>query len=277
MQPVVVTLTGTGTPRPAKGRAGAGVLVEHGNTALQFDAGRATVLRLREAGRACRELDAIFVTHHHADHVMALPDLLLTRWIEGAREPVDVVAPAGPLDDFGRDVLKLFDHDIAARRAHTGRPPLPLPVWHAFEASTEPSVVWKTEGCEVSSVSVRHEPVEPAVAYRVDLAGRKIVISGDTRVCAEVEMLARDADLLVHEVVRVADLEGGRDYIADYHADSVALGGLAERAGVRRLVLTHLEPAPESQEQERAFVRDIRDGGFGGEVHVGRDLMQVRL
>ena len=48
--PTVVTLTGTGVPLPTPGRAGPGALVQHGEVALQFDAGRGTVLRLTEAG-----------------------------------------------------------------------------------------------------------------------------------------------------------------------------------------------------------------------------------
>src|ERR1700753_2472043 len=87
----VVTLTGTGVPHPSPGRAGAGVLVRHGSTALQFDAGRGTVLRLSEAGCGIHELDALFVTHTHSDHVMDLADVAMTRWVQG------IMHPAGPL------------------------------------------------------------------------------------------------------------------------------------------------------------------------------------
>ncbi len=91
MATTTVTLTGTGVPHPSPGRAGPGVLIRHGAVALQFDAGRGTVLRLSEAGVACHDLDALFVTHVHSDHVVDLADVVMTRWIQGT------LHPAGPL------------------------------------------------------------------------------------------------------------------------------------------------------------------------------------
>lgn len=77
-----VILTGTGVPHPRPGRAGAGVLIRHGDVALQFDAGRSTVMRLMDAGTLPHALTAVFLTHVHSDHVVGLPDLAMTRWIQ---------------------------------------------------------------------------------------------------------------------------------------------------------------------------------------------------
>lgn len=96
-----VTLTGTGVPHPSPGRAGAGVLVRHGDSALQFDAGRATVLRLVEAGCAMHQLDALFVTHLHSDHLVDLADVVMTRWIQQVLHPsgtLPIVVPEGDAD-----------------------------------------------------------------------------------------------------------------------------------------------------------------------------------
>ncbi len=89
--PTIITLTGTGVPLPAPGRAGPGTLVQCGDVALQFDAGRATVLRLTEAGCPPHALAAQFVTHVHSDHVVDLADVVLTRWL------FTQLQPAGPL------------------------------------------------------------------------------------------------------------------------------------------------------------------------------------
>ncbi|MFH5822316.1 MBL fold metallo-hydrolase [Georgenia sp. AZ-5] len=271
-----VTLTGTGTPRPAPGRAGAGVLVQHHDESIQIDAGRATAMRLAEAGLACNRLDALFLTHHHSDHVIGVPDLLISRWVMGATEPLVVVAPDGPLTEFGGHVLDLWAEDLRIRQEHTGRAPMPAPAWRAFDATGRPTVVWEGRKVRVSSVLVQHQPVEPAVAYRVDTdAGTSVVVSGDTRVCDGVSQLAHGADVLVHEVVRPALLGKQRGYIGEYHAEAVALGALAAEARVARLVLTHLEPAPTTPEDEAAFEKDVREGGFTGEVVVGQDLSRV--
>ena len=74
-----VVLTGTGMPHAQPGRAGPGVMVRHGELVLQFDAGRATVLRLVEAGVRPGDVDAVFITHHHSDHLTGLVDLVFTR------------------------------------------------------------------------------------------------------------------------------------------------------------------------------------------------------
>jgi ribonuclease Z len=67
MTTTTVPLTGTGVPHPAPGRAGSGVLVRHADVALQFDAGRGTLMRLAGAGASAHELDALFITHVHSD------------------------------------------------------------------------------------------------------------------------------------------------------------------------------------------------------------------
>jgi ribonuclease Z len=131
-------------------------------------------------------------------------------------------------------------------------------------------------------MSVHHEPVPEAVAYRVITPAGIVVVSGDTRVCAEVEAFATDADVLVHEACRASamhDLIRGTVFetIFEYHADSVALGDLAQRARVQHLVLTHLIPAPATDEEESAFERDVRSGGFEGSVTIGRDLYSVEV
>ncbi|MEW2354575.1 MBL fold metallo-hydrolase [Spirillospora sp. NPDC029432] len=278
MLDATVTLTGTGTPLPVPGRAGPGTLVRCGPLAAQVDAGRGTVLRLAELGLDCPEVGLLALTHHHSDHLVGVADLVLTRWVQGGFTPLPVLAPEGPAARFARHVLDIWADDIAVRRHHTGRPALPALDVRAFEAPAAPAVVWRSESVEVSAVAVRHEPVEPAVAYRFDTPSGAVVISGDTRVCDEVEELARGAQVLVHEACRGDAVRSrGKRFIADYHADTVELGAMAERAGVATLVLTHLEPAPRSPEEAAAFAAEVRRGGFGGRLIVGEDRATISV
>ncbi len=281
-----VTLTGTGVPHPAPGRAGAGCLVRHGEVALQFDAGRSTVLRITEAGVRPHALTATFLTHVHSDHLVGLPDLAMTRWVEQqlhATGPLTVVAVEGLAAHFVKHMLEPFADDIAVRMEHVGAP-APRVDLRTFAVPTEPTTVWTSADgtVVVDAVAVHHEPVPEAVAYRVTTPDGVVVISGDTRVCGEVESFAAGADVLVHEACRataMSALIAGTVFetIFDYHADSVALGGLAEAAGVRHLVLTHLIPQPDTPEQEAEFEADVRSGGYTGPVTVGRDLMTFTL
>lgn len=278
-----ICITGTGVPRPTAGRAGPGVLVRAGDVALQVDAGRATVLRLTELGVELPSIDALLVTHHHSDHLTGAADLVLTRWLydAGASPPLQVVAPAGPAVRFVERLLDPWADDIAVRSEHGAdgtRPGIDL---RPFDAGPEPTVVWSRGDVAVSAVTVHHEPVVPAVAYRVDTPDGSVVVSGDTRVCDEVEALARGADVLVHEAARIRalapQLAGTRfERIFDYHADSVELGALAARAGVPMLVCTHLIPSVPVGAFE-GFRDDVREGGYEGRLCVAEDRLRVRV
>ena len=284
--PTVVTLTGTGVPLPAPGRAGPGTLVQHGDIALQFDAGRATVLRLTEAGCPPHALTALFVTHVHSDHVVALADVVLTRWIFTQLHPsgpLPIVVPQGAAAHFVRRALDGYDDDIAVRLAHVDPEP-PRTDLHVFDAPPEPAPVWASADgtVTVDAVAVHHEPVTGAVAFRVTTPTGVVVVSGDTRVCDEVEALSRGADVLVHEACRTTKLRDAIagtsfEHIFSYHADSVPLGAMAERAGVSHLVLTHLIPPPNTGDEAAAFAADVREGGYTGRVTVGTDLRRVEV
>src|SRR5688500_8369336 len=106
-----VILTGTGTPRLFPGRAGAGVLVRYGDIELQFDAGRGTGLRLAEARTGPGRLNAIFLTHHHSDHMVDLADLVMTAWINFQTPPV-IVVPEGPAARFARGLLDPWAEEL---------------------------------------------------------------------------------------------------------------------------------------------------------------------
>lgn len=273
-----VVLTGTGVPVPDPERAGPGTLVRTGGLALQVDVGRATVMRLAGAGTRPEDVDAVLLTHHHSDHLTGLADLLLTRWIGGAHRTT-IVAPDGPAADFAERALDPWADDIDVRVAHVGHGGPPAVDVHRFPAGPEPVEVWRRDDVVVRAVSVRHEPVLPAVAYRIDGPDGGVVVSGDTAVCAEVERLAEGAEVLVHEVFLRSLTEATRadahlQALAAYHADAVDLGAMAARAGVPRLVLTHLIPPPRRGYDD--FVDEVRRGGYEGEVVVGPDLTEVR-
>ena len=279
--PMRVTLTGTGVPHPTPGRAGPGALVRYGDIALQFDAGRGTVMRLAEAGCTPAYLSALFLTHVHSDHLIDLADVTMTRWLQQQLHqtgPLHIVATEGEATYFVKHMLDIWGHDIALRTGHVGSEP-PEFVLHTFTARTVPTEVWRSADGDVivEAVAVHHEPVAEAVAFRVTTPAGVVVISGDTRVCDEVQSLAQGADVLVHEACRktaMADAIRGTIFetIFSYHADSVPLGGLAQQAQVGHLILTHLIPSPPTAAEEQNFVDDIRQGGYDGALTIGRDL-----
>jgi ribonuclease Z len=281
-----VILTGTGVPHPRPGRAGAGVLIRHGDFALQFDAGRATVLRLMEAGTPPHALTALFLTHVHSDHVVGLPDVAMTRWIQqqlAPSGPLLVVAAEGLAARFVRRMLEPYDDDLALRTEHVSAAPIEVTL-QTFAVPSAPETVWESPdgSVRVLATAVHHEPVPDAVAYRIETPGAVVVVSGDTRVCAEVEALAAGADLLVHEACRTMAMQpliAGTVFetIFSYHADTVSLGSMAARAAVPHVVLTHLIPPPDAPDDAARFAEDLRAGGYDGDITVGEDLTTIVL
>jgi ribonuclease Z len=246
-------------------------------------------LRLCEAGIAAGRLSALFVTHHHSDHLTGLTDVLFTRWLENHRgfSPLPVVAPRGPAVSVLERMMDPWSDDIEIRRAHVERGDHPAPRIVAFDPGPagDPAVeVWRDDavGVRVLARSVHHEPVLPAVAYRVETPDGAVVISGDTSVCDEVGEFARGANVLVHEALRRDLIEPLVDavphlvHLMEYHSDVVALGSLAEAHAIPHLLLTHLIPAPRpGTDDEAGWIREVRRGGYTGKVTVARDLVSA--
>lgn len=283
-----VTITGTGCPIPDAHRAGPGALVRYASdnapvsehVTLQFDAGRGTVTRLAAANVWIPDLTAVFLTHYHSDHVSGLYDLVQTCWImdrADQRQSVPVIAPNGASLDFASTLFDATTADIDVRAAHTGRSSRPGVQAIGFDAPRSPAEVWASDdgAVNVSASQVRHEPVVDAVGYRVDTPDGSVVITGDTKVCDEVAVLAQGCDVLVYEAMRFSffdDLPAHRHFVMDYHADTKMLGAQAAEIGVPKLVLTHLIPAPTTDAERQIFVDEVRSGGYQGEVVVADDL-----
>lgn len=282
-----VSVTGTGCPIPDAKRAGPGVLVRCDELCLQFDAGRGTVARLSGLGVTPAQLDAVFITHHHSDHLLGLADVLLTRWIMDRDDSIgviDVVAPAGPAVDFCSRVLDIYDLDIQERIEHNKRSQLPQNNIVSFDAESHLVPVWRAEtrrgSVVVESILVHHEPIVPTVGYRITTPDGVVAITGDTVVCDEVRELAEGADVVVYEALRFSAFEGlgqNRRFILDYHADTKLIGQQVKDLDVATLMLTHLIPPPNTEEEKEAFASEVRAGGYTGELIVSDDLDTVKI
>lgn len=280
-----VIITGSGTPIHLPHIAGPGVLITHDDIALQFDAGRATTMRLAAAGLPLPQLTAVFITHHHSDHVVGLTDLLLTRWLDDlertGQKPLPVFVPAGPAEELVSRLLDPWEGEIAMRAEHQDRPDSPHPDVRAFEPNDWARRVFRQDDVKVDAFRVRHEPVSPAVGYRVTVPEGVIVISGDTVVCSELERAAEDADVLIHEAFCLRAVPEGLlsdlDRLAAYHADAYQVGKMAARLDVDTLILTHLIPPITRENVRDAFIDEVRNAGFDGRLIVADDLTRIGL
>jgi len=193
---VKVTLLGTGSPTLNPERLGPCTLVEAGSEKLLFDAGRGCAIRLAQARVPWRELTTVFLTHLHADHTFALTDLFLTGWILGRANPLEVRGPSGTKEMLA-SMVQAIDLDIASR-LKSGMQLRQPPKYLASEIQR--GVVYERGGIKVTAFEVDHS-ITPAFGYRIDVNGRSVVISGDTRYSETLIQNAYGVDVLVHEVV----------------------------------------------------------------------------
>ena len=124
----------------------------------------------------------------------------------------------------------------------------------------------------------------PALAYRFDTADRSIVISGDTAYSKNVLNLARGADVLVTKpstcqalertVAKAPNAPRLLEHILASHTRVEDVGRLAEEAGVKTLVLSHLVPADDPLVTEEIWRREARKH-FSGDLIVARDLLEI--
>ena len=286
-----VGLCGAGSPFPDELRAGPCTLVIAGPHLLVFDAGNGASRNMGKMGFAQGQIEALFLTHFHSDHIDGLGELLLQRWVQGGhREPLPVYGPEG-VQAVVDGLRTTYQQDQHYRVEHHGADVVPASgfggVAHPFSMdATGRMVVMKTPDLQVTAFAVNHGPVHPSVGYRIDYKGRSVVLSGDTIESPAVVREAKGADLLLHEALsprlvnalsqvaaesRQARLAQIFRDILNYHSTPEEAARSAEAAGVRALVLHHIVPTlPPLPGMEKAFLGEARTL-FKGPLRVGRD------
>src|SRR6266700_348235 len=190
-----VTLLGTGTPFPSAERFGSGILVEVAGKKLLFDCGRGVVIRLTQVRVDPKDIDGLFLTHLHSDHVVGIPDLWLSGWFLGRSKSLPIWGPPGTRS-MTEHLVQAFGFDISIRQAAPD--PLPAKGVEIDATEIEQGEIYNDGLARVSAFLVDHGPVKPAFGYRVDGAGHSVVISGDTKFCQNLIDFAKDADCLIH-------------------------------------------------------------------------------
>lgn len=286
-----VALCGAGSPMPDTRRAGPCTAVVAGQRLFIVDAGSGASRNLTLMNLPPARVEAILLTHFHSDHMDGLGELLMQRWAaSSAASPTPVHGPPG-VETVVAGFAQAYSLDRGYRIAHHG-PEVTPPAGYGATARPfaipegETSLVILDEpDLKITAFRVDHDPIDPAVGYRFDYKGRSAVISGDTTPSAVVEAQARGADLLVHEALsidlvnrqRAAAEAAGRTNLAqifgditDYHTTPEQAAQLAERAGVKFLLLNHIVPPLPLRALEGPFLGEARDQ-FSGSLRIGRD------
>ncbi|WP_185976255.1 MBL fold metallo-hydrolase [Mycolicibacterium sp. 018/SC-01/001] len=289
-----VVLCGTGSPEPSAARAQACTLVSVGGKMFVFDAGEGASKSLAASGVALADIERVFLTHLHSDHFNGLGALINQSWIWGRSQPLDVAGPTGTAEVVGalNDAYRIDNGfrtanmpDLDSKRAAARANPMDI----VIPSQAHSVRVYDDDGVTVDAYRVVHDPVEPAFGYIIRSQGKKVFISGDTRLSPSNLPAMQDADLVVHEayashLVRRAipimremgmqhDAEVAQRTIA-YHADTIELAKQAAEAGVKHLALTHLTPYPDTAIKRHMFTAGMREY-YGGTLTVGTDGLVI--
>src|ERR671915_2220145 len=273
-----VLFVGTAGSAPSARRPLPATLVRRGGERLLFDCGEGTQRQLvRSIGLI--ELEEVFLTHFHADHVLGLPGMIKTFSLRQRERPLTVYGP--------RRLSELF----RLLQPIVGRPPFPLELVE-LEANDE----LDRDGYRIAAYATDHAPgsigyalvedprpgvFDPARARELGVTpgpdfgrlqsgetvdgvrpdqvmgeprrGRKLVLAGDTVPCEMTRLVAYQADLLVHEATFLdEEAERARE---TRHSTALGAAELAAAAKVNMLALTHVSPrygGRELKEEARA-------------------------
>ena len=265
---------GTAGSVPTARRGLPALLLRAGGERLLFDCGEGTQQQLlRSIGLP--DIDAVFITHFHLDHWLGLLGMLKTFDLRARERPLTVYGPPGLTALVGglRPIIGRTGYALGVAELEPYEEIRfgtfvisPFPVKHRVEAYGYAFVeddrpgrfdveaaraLGVTEGPDFGRLQ-RGETVDGVTPEQVvgpDRRGRRIVYSGDTAPCQAVEVLAHDADLLVHEATFMED-ERARAR-ETFHSTAHQAGEIARDANVRLLALTHLST--------RYFPREVRE------------------
>ena len=273
-----IVMLGTGTPFPEPERSGPAVAIVVDDTPYLVDFGpgvvrRAAAMSPKYGGDMealiIKNLNVAFLTHLHSDHSAGLPDLILTPWIAGRDQPMEIYGPDG-IKEMASHVLQAYEADIRYRV--DGLEPTNDLGWRVNAHTLDDGVVFEDDKVKVEAFRVRHGTWENAFGFRFTTPDRVIVISGDAAPDAAVEKYADGADVLIHEVYSDSGL-ARRDafwqkYHSTNHTSASALGEIASRAKPQLLVLYHVLFFGSSEE---TVLEELRQD-YNGDVVLAHDL-----
>jgi len=250
-----ITVAGSGTVVPSLQRRQSCVVVRAGGETLVFDLGSGAVRGMLRADLDPFAVDRIFFTHFHPDHTVDAVPLLfaINHGARGKRtRPLRVAGPE-PFTEFWASLMKVWgtwmSGDYATLLSELPRE-CPSPI--------------KLAGCRLSWAPAEHR--RESVAYRLDAGSGAFVYTGDTEYSESVVELARDADTLLIECAFPDDTP-----VAG-HLTPSGVASIASKAGVKRVVLTHIYPMTDLLDLVSEVGRS-----FDGEVIVAEDGLALEV
>ncbi len=267
-----IIFLGTGGSWPTVRRNVTATALKRESDITLFDCGEGTQRQFQKSKFSYMQISKIFITHFHGDHFLGLPGLIQTMQLNDREKPLHIYGPKGIINltkqllslGYFRPKYDIFTHEIKPEEKieFDGYHIKPFKVEHnvsafgyVFEENKRPGKFNKPKALELGvpegplfsklqkGQQIRLEDgrkITPDMVMGPDRAGRKIVISGDTKPSENLFKNAKNADVLIHEATFLSELEKNAN---DYgHSTAAQAARIAKKANVEKLFLTHISP-----------------------------------
>lgn len=291
-----IFLIGSGGPFNNDVRLAPCIAIVAGGEFFLVDVGPGTYRVVDVMRLPASHLSKILLTHFHSDHIGDLGEANMMSWANGRTKAIEVYGPEG-VEKVVNGFIMAYELDSGYRVAHHGKDIIipeagtPISKTIKFEDPNERVLCFEKNGLKVYTFEVDHSPVKPAVGYRIEYKGNVVVITGDTKKTDNLVTHCKDADILFSEAISYELLnnmiEGLKRInltrmvkimtdIQDYHMEPIVAAGVAQEAGVKKLVYVHVTPPLLNKGVEERYLKGVSDV-FDGEVVLGKDRMKFRL
>jgi len=275
-------ILGSGTPNPDPERYGSGYAIIVNESAYIVDFGPGIVRRIsamspswggKFSSMELKNINIAFLTHIHSDHSGALADLILTPWIMGRSEPLNLYGPKG-LKAMSENIIEAYIDDINYR-LYGSQPANKLGYTTNVNEIIEDGIIYKDNNVEVIAFKNNHGDFKNSFGFLFITEDKRILLSGDTAVSNNLIKYGENLDILVHEVFSsetfVNKTKDWQTYHKAHHTSSIDLGKIAKKLKPKKLVLSHILFWGASDE---SLINDVREN-FNGETIIAQDLMII--
>ena len=271
-----VTIIGSGSPQYNPERSGPSALVQYNGVKFLVDMGNGTREQLERLGFTKRNSpDALLITHHHIDHNEEFIPMVHQKFMMPGEFLIAGTTPIKEMTDY---VAKFYNEDLDYRKAGKGQTFDEDNINATVkELKGENSFTWRD--VKISTIEVPHSIY--TLAYRFDVDGKSIVISGDLTYTPNLTKLAKNADVLVidsqiirknaNRNVQAVSRRNTSKQGNSAHASTEDAAKMAKEAGVKTLIITHLPNANIDEEATKAQIAEQ----FKGEVIIAKDFLTV--